>query len=95
MVSEKEAISIARRLLFERIGKDLYCYGAKFIDAKEMQAIIDNNNLKADELPDDLRPHSHWAVSFELKDADGGVIDGPLMIDVDSDSGVAKFLDSL
>jgi hypothetical protein len=91
MVTEEEAITLAKRFVATTFGSERRCYGAFLRDEewyRKCLELLKTTTPKAcfDELPTTIPPY--WAVEFELIiDSKGDVIDGSLSVMVDAESG--------
>ena len=92
MVTQDEAIQLAKDFLKSSHGLELRCYGAVYMSADSILERFERlkRTRPGSESVAPPTAISHWGVSFEFLDSDGGVIDGPLSVIVDAESGKAS-----
>lgn len=89
MIEEQQATALAAEFVFCKLGQRLQHVRTLF--QPDPTAIMRKHGFDFD--PDDERCRPCWTVTFVPKPVTGGIFEGGVLIDVDAETGVARFFD--
>ena len=89
VISEEEAIRIAADFIRQRTGSEPTCHGARYVSDPSVAAIRHGLTISAD----DVRRRPCWSVAFETLLSDGNRTECATLVDVDAETGEARFFD--